>query len=49
VCRYSPHHETVVAAREVAQTDELVYRAMRSPRRRVAARREASSTSIRTP
>jgi pyrroloquinoline quinone biosynthesis protein E len=33
VCRYSPHHETVVAAREQAQTDEFTYRTSR--RRRV--------------
>ena len=32
VCRYSPHHETVVAAREPAQTDEFVYRTMKRPR-----------------
>ena len=31
VCRYSPHHETVVAAREQAQTDEFVYRTMKRP------------------
>src|ERR671921_880716 len=31
VCRYAPHHDTVVAAREAAQTDELVYRTMRRP------------------
>ena len=29
VCRYSPHHATVVAARDAAQSDELVYRTMR--------------------
>ena len=29
VCRYSPHHQTVVAAREPAQTDEFVYRTMK--------------------
>ncbi|MBA3407302.1 MAG: pyrroloquinoline quinone biosynthesis protein PqqE, partial [Solirubrobacterales bacterium] len=32
VCRYSPHHETVVAARDQAQTDEFVYRTMKRPR-----------------
>ena len=32
VCRYSPHHEHVVAARESAQTDEFVYRTMKRPR-----------------
>jgi PqqA peptide cyclase len=31
VCRFSPHHERVVAARESAQTDEFVYRTMRRP------------------
>jgi len=31
VCRFSPHHGTVVAARESAQTDELTYRSMRRP------------------
>jgi PqqA peptide cyclase len=29
VCRYSPHHDQVVAVRESAQTDEFVYRTMR--------------------
>jgi PqqA peptide cyclase len=29
VCKFSPHHETVVAAREAAGTDELTYRTMR--------------------
>jgi PqqA peptide cyclase len=33
VCRFSPHHDRVVAARESAQTDEFVYRAMRRPTR----------------
>src|SRR4051794_22076183 len=28
VCRYSPHHEAVVAARESAPSDEFTYRAM---------------------
>jgi len=32
VCRFSPHHHRVVAAREPAQTDELVYRTMKRPR-----------------
>ena len=31
VCRYSPHHERVVAARESAGTEEFVYRTMRRP------------------
>jgi PqqA peptide cyclase len=34
VCRFSPHHETVVAARDAAQTDELTYRTMRPASRR---------------
>jgi PqqA peptide cyclase len=29
VCKFSPHHETVVAAREAAQSDEFTYRTMR--------------------
>ena len=33
VCRFSPHHGVVVAARESAQTDHLVYRTMRRPAR----------------
>jgi pyrroloquinoline quinone biosynthesis protein E len=33
VCRFSPHHAEVVAAREAAQDDELVYRTMRRPAR----------------
>ena len=32
VCRFSPHHDRVVAAREPAQTDEFVYRTMKRPR-----------------
>ena len=36
VCRYSPRHDTVVAAREQAQTDEFVYRTMKRPARRPA-------------
>jgi PqqA peptide cyclase len=31
VCRFSPFHDRVVAAREPAQTDEFVYRTMRRP------------------
>jgi pyrroloquinoline quinone biosynthesis protein E len=31
VCRFSPHHGTVVAAREAVQTDEFTYRTMRRP------------------
>jgi pyrroloquinoline quinone biosynthesis protein E len=31
VCRFSPHHDRVVAARESAQTDEFIYRTMRRP------------------
>src|SRR5919112_1987884 len=38
VCRYAPHHDTVVAAREAAQTDEFVYRTMKRTRPRVAGR-----------
>jgi len=33
VCRFSPHHDVVVSAREAGQTDEFVYRTMRRPRR----------------
>ena len=33
VCRFSPHHGAVVAARESAQTDDLVYRTTRAPAR----------------
>jgi PqqA peptide cyclase len=29
VCRFSPHHDRVVAAREPAQTEDFVYRAMK--------------------
>src|SRR3954465_3811681 len=43
VCRYSPHHDTVVAAREQARNGEFVYRTTRP------AKRAASSTSTRTP
>jgi PqqA peptide cyclase len=32
VCRFSPHHGAVVAARESAPADELVYRTMRARR-----------------
>jgi PqqA peptide cyclase len=31
VCKFSPHHDRVVSARESAQTDEFVYRTMRRP------------------
>jgi pyrroloquinoline quinone biosynthesis protein E len=31
VCRLSPHHQQVVAARESAQTNEFVYRTMKRP------------------
>jgi pyrroloquinoline quinone biosynthesis protein E len=33
ICRFSPRHAEVVAAREAAQDDELVYRTMRRPAR----------------
>jgi hypothetical protein len=33
VCRFSPHHDRVVAARDAAQTDEIVYRTMKRPAR----------------
>jgi pyrroloquinoline quinone biosynthesis protein E len=33
VCRFSPHHEHVVAVRESARTDEFVYRTMKRPAR----------------
>ena len=33
VCRFSPHHDKVVAVRESAQTDEFVYRSMKQPAR----------------
>jgi PqqA peptide cyclase len=45
VCRFSPHHGKVVAARESGQSDEFTYRTMR----RYPAKRVASSTSMRTP
>jgi pyrroloquinoline quinone biosynthesis protein E len=32
VCRFSPHHTTVVAARDVPQTDEFTYRTTRRAR-----------------
>src|ERR687897_293832 len=32
VCRFSQHHDRVVAARESAQTNEFVYRTMKRPR-----------------
>ncbi len=31
VCRYSPHHDRVVAARELVETGEFVYRAVKRP------------------
>jgi PqqA peptide cyclase len=31
VCKFSPHHDRVVATRESAQTDEFVYRALKRP------------------
>jgi pyrroloquinoline quinone biosynthesis protein E len=33
VCRYSPHHERVVAARDAAQSEDFVYRTMKRPAR----------------
>jgi len=33
VCRYSPHHELVVSARESADTEQFVYRTMKRPAR----------------
>jgi len=33
VCRYSPHHNVVVAARDAAQSDDFTYRTMRRPAR----------------
>ena len=33
VCRFSPHHDKVVAARESGQSDEFTYRTMRRPSR----------------
>jgi pyrroloquinoline quinone biosynthesis protein E len=33
VCRFSPHHDRIVAARESAQTHEFVYRSMKRPAR----------------
>jgi PqqA peptide cyclase len=33
VCRYSAHHDVVVAARDAAQTDDFTYRTMRRPAR----------------
>jgi len=32
VCRYSPHHDRVVAARDPAPVDDLVYRTMKRPK-----------------
>ena len=34
VCRFSPHRDVVVAARDAAQTDEFTYRTARRPSRR---------------
>jgi len=34
VCRFSPHHDRVVSARESAQTDRVLYRTMKRPVRR---------------
>ena len=34
VCRFSPHHEAVVASRDAAQTDEFTPRTTRRPRDR---------------
>jgi pyrroloquinoline quinone biosynthesis protein E len=31
VCKFSPHHDRVVSAREFAQTDEFTYRTMKRP------------------
>jgi pyrroloquinoline quinone biosynthesis protein E len=31
VCRFSPHHDRVVAARELVETDRFVYRAVKRP------------------
>jgi pyrroloquinoline quinone biosynthesis protein E len=31
VCRFSPHHDRVVTARESAQTGDFTYRAMKPP------------------
>ena len=31
VCRFSPHHDRVLAARESARTDEFVYRSVKRP------------------
>jgi PqqA peptide cyclase len=31
VCRFSPHHDRVVSARESGETDEFVYRTMKRP------------------
>ena len=39
VCRFSPHHDVVVSAREPGQTDEFVYRTMRRRRRTARVRR----------
>jgi pyrroloquinoline quinone biosynthesis protein E len=31
VCRFSPHHDRVVAAREATEAGDFTYRAMRPP------------------
>ncbi|HWT21883.1 MAG TPA: pyrroloquinoline quinone biosynthesis protein PqqE [Solirubrobacteraceae bacterium] len=49
VCRFSPHHGTVVAAREPAEEAPFTYRTTRRLAAHPAARRAASSTSMRTP
>src|ERR671923_159519 len=36
VCRVSPHHDTVVAARDAAQTDQFLYRTMKRTRRSIS-------------
>ena len=33
VCRFSPHHDRVVAARGSGENDELIYRTMKRPAR----------------
>jgi pyrroloquinoline quinone biosynthesis protein E len=35
VCRFSPHHGRVVAAREPGRTDDFLYRTMKRPRESV--------------
>jgi pyrroloquinoline quinone biosynthesis protein E len=31
VCRFSPHHDRVVSARQSAQAEQFLYRTMRRP------------------